>query len=296
MVLRLLLLLSLFGVFTAAQAEADKCLLWELQGEHNKVYLLGSVHMMKSEDYPLDRCVDDAYDKAAALVVELNTLAVDPQKMSSKMRQLGILPQGQNLQSLLGPETQKLLSAYHPLPEGYQVMRPWLLGLTLVMQKAGELGYRADLGIDHYLLSKAQANKPILSLETIDLQLGVLSGDNDLEQELTLRLTLEQLPEMGEYIDEVRIAWKQGDADTIYQAIEQPKRENPQLAEQFYRQVTKRNIGMAEQIVEFLQGKENYLVVIGGGHLAGEEGILALLEEQGIEMEQQPKLGRSMLY
>ena len=201
-----------------------------------------------------------------------------------------------SLKDQLQPPTWQLLSQYKELPMGFEQMRPWLLALNLTLQKAAELGYRSDLGVDYYLLSKAMGVKPIINLETLDLQLGVLSGDSALEQDLTLRLTLEQLPDMSSYIGEVREAWQQGDVESIYHSIEQPKRDYPELSEQFYRQVTRRNLHMARQIADFLQDKEDYLVVIGGGHLGGDEGVLALLKKQGVEAVQQPKLGRSMLY
>ena len=296
MLARMLLMIILLVCFSPLQAEGDNCLLWELKGEHNSVYLLGSVHMMRSEDYPLDRCVDDALNKADFLVVELNVLAIDLREMALKMRQLGRLPEGQTLKSQIQPETQRMLEAYQDLPVGHQQMRPWMLALTLTLQEVAQAGYRSDLGVDYYLLNKAHGNKPILSLETLDEQLAVLSGDSKAEQDLSLRLTLEQIPELERYVDEVRDAWKRGDALTVYRAIEQPKRDYPQLAEQFYRQVTKRNYNMASQIAGYLKDKEDYLVVIGGGHLGGEEGVLALLQEQGVMMQQQPKLGRSMLY
>ncbi len=290
-----LLLLGFFW-FTPLYADEAHCLLWEVQGENNTLYLLGSIHMMRAEDYPLDRCVDDAYQKSASLVVELNIQLIDPQEMSQKMRQLGWLPMGETLGDQLSAETLKWLSQYHPLPENHQQMRPWYLALTITLQKISELGYRADLGVDNYLISKAQGIKPIISLETLDQQLAVLAGDSIEEQDLTLRLTLEQLAEMSGYIGEISRAWQQGDAAAIYRMMEQPKQRYPQLAAPFERQVVQRNRQMAEKIIELLNERGNYLVVIGAGHLGGEQGVIALLEKQGLHLVQQPNLGRSMLY
>lgn len=290
--------LLLLGLLCSASLHAEEanCLLWEVPGEHNSVYLLGSIHMMRAEDYPLDQCVERAYQKTDQLVVELNIQAIDLQVMSQKMLQLGLFPDGVVLSNQLSDETARQLAKLENPPAGYQRMRPWYLALTLALQKLATLGYRADLGIDHYLISKAQGIKPIISLESLDQQLAVLAGDSAEQQDLSLRLTLEQLPDIAGDLERMNRAWHQGDAEVIYRLMEQPKQRYPALAAPFERLVIERNHGMADKIITMLKGKEDYLVVIGGGHLGGEQGIISLLEKQGFTLTQQPQLGRTMLY
>ena len=290
--------LLLLGLLCSASLHAKEanCLLWEVPGERNTVYLLGSIHMMRAEDYPLDQCVERAYQKADQLVVELNILAIDPLVMFQKMQQLGLLFEGTVLDDQLSRETARQLSQVKNLPVGYQRMRPWYLALTLVMQKLATLGYRTDLGVDHYLINKAQGIKPIISLESLDQQLAVLAGDSAEQQDLSLRLALEQLPKIADDINEMSLAWHQGDAEAIYRLMERPKQQYPALAAPFERQVIERNHGMADKVVAMLKEDDDYLVVVGGGHLGGEQGMISLLEKQGFILTQQPKLGRTMLY
>ncbi len=290
--------LLLLGLLCSASLHAEEasCLLWEVPGERNTVYLLGSIHMMRAEDYPLDQCVERAYQKTDQLVVELNILAIDPLVMFQKIQQLGLLSEGAVLDDQLSRETARQLSQFKGLPAGYQRMRPWYLALTLVMQKLATLGYRADLGVDNHLINKAQGIKPIISLESLGQQLAVLAGDSAEEQDLSLRLTLEQLPQIADDINEMSLAWHQGDAEAIYRLMEYPKQQYPALVAPFERQVIERNYGMADKIITMLKGREDYLVVIGGGHLGGEQGVISLLEKQGFKLTQQPQLGRTMLY
>lgn len=295
--MRLLFLLCIATLAWASplQAKESNCLLWEMEGEQNRIFLLGSMHMMRADDYPLDRCVDNAYQQVDKLAVELNVRAIDPVEMVQKMRQLGLLPDGQTIEQQLTPETANLLSQFGSLPGGYQQMRPWYLALAMTLRKAGELGYRADLGVDFHLVNKAHGIKPIISLETLDQQLAVLSGDTAEQQDLLLRLTMQQLPDMADYIGELAGAWRAGDAKAIYRLMEQPKQEYPQLKRQFQRLVIERNQQMTKKIHAMLDDKENYLVVVGGGHLGGEQGIIKLLEQQGVTLTQLPQLGKSML-
>jgi uncharacterized protein YbaP (TraB family) len=43
--------------------------------------------------------------------------------------------------------------------------------------------------------------------------------------------------------------------------------------------------GVAEQ---FLNGKEQVFVVVGAAHMAGKDGIVAILEKQGIRWSKSP--------
>lgn len=272
-------------------AEEKNCLLWKAQGDMNTVYLLGSMHMMKMEDYPLDRCIDKAFDEAEQLVVELDISTIDANQMALKMRKLSLLPVGQQLSEQLSAETGRLLAQHSSLPAGYQQLQTWYLSLILVLTRTAELGYRADLGVDQYLINKAQGVKKISSLETLDQQLAVLAGDSKKEQDLTLRLTLTDLNNMGNDIASMSNAWRSGDAESIYNMMQHPLHTYPQLREQFNRQVVERNVNMAQKIRELFKEKDDYIVVVGGGHLGGDVGILQLLKQQGIKWVQQPQLG-----
>ena len=60
-------------LWTAAAHAADEQhhILWSLQGKTNKVYLLGSVHLLK-EGEKLPAAVDSAYADAEKLVMEID--------------------------------------------------------------------------------------------------------------------------------------------------------------------------------------------------------------------------------
>ena len=47
-----------------------------------------------------------------------------------------------------------------------------------------------------------------------------------------------------------------------------------------------RNITMAEMIEEFLADDETYFVVVGAGHLVGDNGLINILDERGYVTEQ----------
>ncbi len=273
-----------------AREEAAKCFLWEARSESATVYLLGSIHMMREELYPLDPCYDAAFAKADTVVVELNLLAVDPSEMARRMLSLGMLPQGETLADHLTPPTLKRLREHLQLAgipyDKVATLRPWFLGLTLTLQEAARHGYRSDMGIDLMYLAKAQGKKEILELESLDSQLAALSGDSPMEQELVLATALEDLPRLKPLLGEMVALWARGDADGLYAMVTEPLRRYPSLAQSYRRLFDERNRAMSKKIEGYLKQKKSYLVIVGGGHMGGKGGLVSLLRGQGYTVRQ----------
>ena len=78
--------------------------LWQIEGERNRVYLLGSIHLLRPSDYPLPPIFDYVYDDAEQLVMELDMDDLDPALVQRTMLQLGIDPNGRRLPQLLGEQ------------------------------------------------------------------------------------------------------------------------------------------------------------------------------------------------
>lgn len=53
-------------------AQDQKNFLWKVQSKSTTVYLHGSIHFMKKEIYPLNRKIEDAFEKSDILAVEAN--------------------------------------------------------------------------------------------------------------------------------------------------------------------------------------------------------------------------------
>ena len=49
-----------------------KSCLWQISFQHNMIYLLGSVHILKKKCYPLNESMEKAFDNAHACVFEIN--------------------------------------------------------------------------------------------------------------------------------------------------------------------------------------------------------------------------------
>ena len=145
-------LLLLVSVLLRAHAETTHHSFWEVKGRSNTVYLLGSVHMLKPGDSELPPDMLRAYEGSKALVMELDLNEVDGETLLGPSLELSMLPEGQSLQGVLGPELYANLVAHaRPLglePELIDRFQPWFAALVLEQTALGKSGFEAGAGVD----------------------------------------------------------------------------------------------------------------------------------------------------
>jgi uncharacterized protein YbaP (TraB family) len=158
--------------------------------------------------------------------------------------------------------------------------------MTLVSLESMKLGLDPNLGIDKYFLTKADGKKKIFELESLDYQIGLLSALSDKDQESFLIYTLKDLKLMGEELSKLIQAWISGDAKGMESLLTKSISEDAGLSSIFDKLVYERNKTMALKIEDFLRTKETYFVIIGAGHLVGDQGIIEILKGKGYLIEQ----------
>ena len=73
--------------------------LWEIENGKNKVYLLGSIHIMPEDTYPLDEKIETAFEEADILVVEVDITKIDQEKVQAIIVEKACYKEGKNLQT-----------------------------------------------------------------------------------------------------------------------------------------------------------------------------------------------------
>ena len=279
---------SLFFVQDAL-CQPQKSFLWKIQSEGNTVYVLGSLHFAKREIYPLHQRIENAFDQSDFLVVEANVNDIgkaDVQKLVGS----ALYPANDTLEKHVSAETyervKKEIGGLGVPPELISKQKPWFLAMTLVALESVKLGLDPKLGIDMHFLSKAQGKKKILELESLDYQISVLSGLSDKDQELFLLYTLKDLNILEQEIDKMIQAWTSGDTKAMEALMTRSVSEDKKLSSIYEKLVYERNKKMALKIENFLKAKETYFIIVGAGHLVGNEGIIELLKKDGYRAEQ----------
>jgi uncharacterized protein YbaP (TraB family) len=272
-----------------AFGQEGKNFLWKVQSEASTVYLFGSIHFLKKENYPLGQAVETAFEKSDILVVEANIQ--DPGKVNPQaIMEKGLYPPEDSIAEHLSPETYEMLkneTAKLGLPpEFFRMQRPWLLSMTLEAMELLKLGYDPRYGADVHFLSKASGRKKILELESVDEQINLLAGLSDREQELLLRLTLKDLQTTAREVDQAVRAWKSGDTKGMEAVMTKSFQDDPKSAPLHEKLIVERNRKMVSTVEDYLKRKGAYFVVVGAGHLTGEKGIIAELRKKGYPVEQ----------
>ena len=287
-----LLIVSLTGSLVSAQSApsySQKSFLWKVQSSRSTIYLLGSIHFLKDDVYPLNQTIENAYESSDQLVVEadINQLGnLDLKRLADR----AFYKSGDHIEKHVSPETYRLVkkeSASLGMPaELIGMQKPWLLALSFQAMQLMRLGYDPQHGVDYHFLARAQGKKRILELESLDDQLNLLSGFSDKEQEKFLLYTLKTLSSMDSQVGSMVRAWASGDAQAMESILSEASQLDASLAPIVGKLFDERNMRMTSKIEGYLNSNGSYFVIVGAGHLVGKRGIVELLKNKGYGIEQ----------
>jgi len=272
-----------------ATTDAPVPLLWKVSDADNHLYLLGSFHMLKPDDYPLSPDVDAAFADAESLLFEIAPSELTaPETIASFQAATGY-EDGSTLSQVLPADTlaklEKLLAASGSSVAKVDAAEPWAVSLGLVMGVSQAMGFRQEHGLDrHFMARAAEAGKPVAGLEDIDAQLAALDGVPHAEQVFELD---EFLTDPGKAMAEFRAlheTWRAGDADTLDRKFRQEMADESPTS---YRLVNvDRNNAWVPLLEARLAAPEgDTLAVVGALHLLGDDGVVEKLRAKGYAVE-----------
>ncbi len=283
--------LSLLCINAPAQhseAVKGKHSLGKISSKSNTVYILGSVHLLKEDDYPLDKSIEDAFENSSRLYFEINLDTIDKEKMQQLTVAKGTYGGGQTLKDGLSNQTyeftKKRLADLGLNIEQFERIKPWLLAVTMDMLELQKLGFDKSRGVDAYFYEKARkSGKKVDGFETAEYQLSLLGDMPAAMQETLLLQTMKELDEEQKEMTTMVKLWKSGDADALDAVLLKSFRDYPGLYKML---VADRNNSWLPKIESLIGQKENVLIIVGAAHLVGKEGIIALLRQKGYQAEQ----------
>jgi len=269
-------------------AEAEhgphKHFFWKITGATGVVYLLGTIHAGVDAMYPLPGVIEESFARSDKLMGEAD---LESGYFARWLTAHGAYLNGDIVTNHLSPETRTRLAAYLKktgLPEKLVLrMRPWCLSFVIGGPEAKKMGFSMAKGIDEHFREEAlKTHKPIGAVESAEFHLQVLAGlPDDLQDQLVLE-TLLQVDDEG-YMHRLLNAWLAGDPQALEKVIAPSVRDYPLLMKKL---LFDRNDLMTAKIEKLLEFPKTYFVTIGAAHLVGAHGILKLLQEKGLTVEQ----------
>jgi uncharacterized protein YbaP (TraB family) len=284
-------LIALAAILACAPATArERHALWTVEGRHNTVYLLGSIHVLRPDDGGLPDVAEEAYDDAERIVMEIDLddpAVVDPMALLGQMQRSALLPDDESLRSVLGADYDTIRAQVQAAGLDLAMVdqfAPWFVAMMLMQLELSQAGFRPEYGIEHRIATRAgEDDKPITGLETPEQQFAVLAGLSLPDQKRFLLLTLEELEQLEGQAEELLAAWRSGDTATLEDILNEAYEEFPEL----YGPLTEdRNRAWVGRIADLLDDRDDYLVVVGAAHLVGRNSVVDLLRERGYEIEQ----------
>lgn len=294
---------SLAAVYAAAndssatQTGRPIPLLWKVSDADNSVYLLGSFHLLKAEDYPLSIDVDTAFADAESVVFEIAPQEMTSVDLGMRFEQAARRGDGTTLGSEISPATARKLRTWFQDTFGsgtasklaaqkLQAYEPWFVALTISVTEMTRAGLDPTLGLDRHFADEAErAGKPTSGFETGEQQIAFLDGMGRQEQLQFLEETLDEAAQGGGQVEKLHQAWRSGDADEMWNGMAfEMRRDYPQL----YQHINvDRNDAWLPRIRERLDtpGDDDTLVVVGSLHLLGSDGLVEKLRAKGYKVE-----------
>ena len=274
-----------------ASPAAAESFLWEVSSLTNKVYLYGTMHAGKREWYPLPDAVEQAFADSATLVVEADI--TNEKAMHQSADAMAYKPPD-SLKNHVPPADYarmlKLLPRYGFVEGDLAQVRPFMAISLLVFAEWSRSGFWPQLGVDGYLIRKAQAEaKPIVEIEGVTNQVRLMDSLTEKEQVDLFRGTLDALDDdlTTAQIKGMVAAWQAGDAAALLKVAREYNDKVPGAAEFEEKFIWQRHGDMMKKIDGWLAERQHpYFIAVGALHLAGPRGLVELLRKRGYVVRQ----------
>ncbi len=276
------------GALSTRPGAQSRAFAWKATRGSGVVYLVGSVHMLTSDFYPLAPSLDAAFKDSDLLVEEANLTEMLSPNTQFAMLSRGMLPAGQSLDKVVSPATLALINQHSgglgmPL-EALKQFKPWFLAMTLEAAEWQKAGFDAELGLDKHFFDRAQTDsKSIQGLETTDFQISLFDGMTADQQDRFLAETLKSIDTETASVGKLAGAWKAGDVAGVERLVLAEVKNDPIT---YDRLLVARNRTWLPKIEALFSRPRHAFVVVGAAHLVGPEGVVAMLRAKGYQVTQ----------
>lgn len=261
---------------------------WKISDKHNHtMYIGGTIHVLRSGDFPLPKEFDEAYNKSDYVVFETDLSLANSQTLQRELAQKMMLPANQNLSSILSAKTYTKLKDYVN-EQGYSIemfdhMQPWAVMLTLSQLKLSSIGIDQN-GVDSYYNQRSLSDSlPQRYLESIEEQSAILTEIGKGEEDAVVLQTLRDMKEFPVMMEWMVKEWREGKTERLKrELVDEMRNSSPKM----YRIILKqRNEAWMPKLVSMLHEEKRGFVLVGAMHLLGKDGLLERFKTEGYKVE-----------
>ena len=274
---------------SAAQAPA-KHFLWTVSAPGAPPsYLMGSLHVLTPDYYPLSPRIEEAFTTSKVLITEADIDDVNNPATLMGLMGKALLTDGRTLDQVIAPDLHKQVleraSKAGLPPVAVQRMKPWMVALALTGPALQAQGFHAEYGIDKHFFDRAKkVGNERRALETVAFQFDRMDQMSATEQEALLRSTIEDIDNQTNNVKTMADAWARGNTEVLEKLLLPTMKTSPDL---YKRMLVDRNASWVAAVETCIKQKESCFVVVGAAHLVGPDSLVAMLQKQGYKVEQQ---------
>lgn len=292
-ILLLGLIFSNFGCSQSVEKEVKKSapsfeegtknsLLWQITGNGIKdtSYVFGTMHLIDKEYFYFPDNLKELIKSSDLVVLEIGEELNDPFKAMSLLK----LDEGESLFDFFNEAQEDSIITWVEEKAGFNEtqframfggMKPFVLislGTEMDMAKDGESYERTIMAI------QSENKIPLQGLETLEDQISVFDNFSDEEQANMVMETIRNSGEDSEIMmKNLMRLYHEQNIDSLNIMIHE---EGETLADKEDELLSNRNHKWIPKINKMVADKKVFIAV-GAGHLAGENGVLQLLREEG---------------
>lgn len=274
-------------LFQAAAAQAkDHGLLWRISKGGHSSYLYGTLHVGRAAWMAPGPLLRDALQATDTLALELDPLNPDMQReMAAGLAQMKLRPLTAALRARL---LRQLQAQCLPTQDVNKVPAEMQL-ITLSALVGRRDGLDPTYGSEVLLSVVARSMaRPVVSLETVQEQMHALLARNAAEANTVVREGLDDLEtdRLRQMLLRTVDVWDTADFDAMSRYNEWCQcADTPSEKEQMRRLLDDRNPGLAQRVDALHTSGKKLLVAVGSLHMAGLQGLPALLATRGYLVE-----------
>ena len=248
-----------------------------------RLYLCGTIHILREKDYPLAPAYEAAYMYSNKLVLELPPGASSGPELTSRMSQLGMYSADTSLEAHVTKETWEKVKQWS-VKRGLEASsmnryRPWFVALLVTSMEYAALGAKPDKGVDTHFEERAKKDgKPAEGLESVEFQIQLFASLTDKQQNELLEQTLGEISSVAEEFEKMILAWKNGELEDLRAMLFREAERYPDLMNLF---LTARNLSWMDRLEQMLKNGEKAMILVGTGHFTSDTGLIELLRKRG---------------
>ncbi len=271
------LVLFVFPVIVFA-GNYDKGLLWKIEKPGVAAsYVFGTIHLEDARVITIPNIVKKTLSQSRSFTMEILSSPQDDKLAAMAM----VFTDGRNLKQVLGndlfKEVAKVAQKNGMSESSIMPFKPWAIMMLLSLPPP-----KTGLFLDKKLLGMANAKgKPLHALETMEEQLSIFNEASMDDQIHMLRETIDDYEAFPQEIEDMIRAYLARDLKTLLAISKDKIKPGDRIVEKFMTRLFEdRNHKMTKRMqVRLNEG--NAFIAFGALHLAGEEGVLQLLEDKG---------------